>query len=336
MPSLTKGEVVATRVSYRPLAISAGIPENYPVPAGVDVMPYELTSIDHRAGIALHLLPRDRDPDAPIVISVHGSGGSVMSQPNQLLSFGLSERGTPVLAINTRQSGEAVNTDSFYATVRDIDAAYWMARDLGYERIAVHGHSLGTSQVSFFAATHWYDTTVGIILTGMFADLPWKTRHLLINNEETYAQLTAEAIAAVHDGDHGRILATKMKWLGGRVMPVSAQHFLTYRRTELAGARSVEWIARVPNPLLMVRDEHDPIIEYFEPNWMEAAAASGLSPRVQTLALPSREGSNGHAFETSGDQLVAAVDDWLRGVARPSAHGQSVATTAEIGRESDV
>lgn len=305
-------EGVAARITYRRLEAPPDVLGGYPVPDGVDAVPYELTSIDGRRGLAVHLLPEQRDRSAPLVISVHGSGGSIRSQPNELLSCGLAGLGTPVLAINTRQSGEAVNTDSFYETVRDIDAAYRVALQLGYDRIVMHGHSLGTSQVSFFTATHWYSSTAGVVLTGMFADLPWKSRHLLINDEQAYAELTEQAVAAVQAGDYARILPAKMRWLGGKEMAVSARHFLTYRRTELAGARSTEWIARIPHPLLMVRDDHDPVIEYFEPSWLEAAAAKGLSPDVTSVALPSDAGSNGHAFETSGQQLVSTVADWIR------------------------
>jgi pimeloyl-ACP methyl ester carboxylesterase len=308
MPGTTR---IAASVGYQPVADPPGRPADYASPPGAALGYYTLTSLDGREGLAAHLTPDEPAPGAPLVISVHGSGGSIGGQPNRLLALGLSALGVPVLAINTRQTGDAVNTDNFYATVRDIEAAYWMARDLGHDRIVLHGHSLGTSQVAFFAATHWHETTVGIALTGMFADLPWKSRHLLINDEPTYAALTAEAIEAVQAGDYDRVLAAGMPWLGGRTMPVTAQHFLTYRHVGLAGARSIEWIKRIPYPLLMVRDENDPVIEYFEPGWLEAALAGGLSPAVSSVLLPSPAPSNGHAFEKSGDLLVQTVHDWI-------------------------
>ena len=73
-------------------------------------------------------------------------------------------------------------------------------------------------------------------------------------------------------------------------MPVTAQHFLSYRQTGIAGARSVDWIARVPYPLLMVRDAHDPVINYFEPGQLEAAGhraerAGAVRPRRSALGL---------------------------------------------------
>jgi pimeloyl-ACP methyl ester carboxylesterase len=309
MSSPTEARVAAA-ISYRPITDVPAEFTDLPVAEGVARDHFELTSVDGRTGLAVHLVPARVEPGTPLVLSVHGSGGSVVSRPVRTLALGLSGRGVPVLAINTRQSGAAVNTDNFYATVRDIEAAYWMARDLGYTRIVLHGHSLGTCQVECFAATHWHDTTVGVALTGMFADLPWKSRHLLINDEAAYRELTEEAVAAVQAGEYDRTLAAGMPWLHGRTMPVSAEHFLTYRRTGLAGARSTEWIIRVPHPILMIRDQHDSVINYFEPGQLEAALEHGLSPSVTSILLPS-EPSDGHGFEDSGPALVDTVADWL-------------------------
>ncbi len=308
---MSENFTAAASVGYRPVAENPDVPDGYGAPAGTRADLYELLSLDGRIGLAAHLVPESARPGAPLVISIHGSGGSVLSQPVNLLSHGLAGNGYPVLAINTRQRGDAVNTDNFYATVRDIEAAYWMARQLGYHSIVLHGHSLGTSQVGFFAATHWHPEVVGVVLTGMFADLPFKSRHLLINDEQAYAELGDEAIEAAQAGEFSRVLGSTMRWIGGAEMPVSAEHFLTYRRVGTAGARSVDWIARIPFPLLMVRDENDPVINYFEPGQLEAALQNGIAPSYTSVLLPSEAPSNGHAFEKSGDALVELVTDWL-------------------------
>lgn len=283
---------------------------------GASLSFYDLTSLDGREGIAAHYVPERPTADMPLVLSVHGSGGSIAKQPIRALAAGLASHGCPVLAINTRQSNEAVNTDNFYATVRDIEAAYWMAKGLGYERVVLHGHSLGTLQVSFFAATHWDPTIVGIVLTGMPADLPWKSRYMLIGDEQRYAALRAEAVAAVRESDYDRMLSASMAWLENTDARVSAQHFLTYRTEGIAGPRSVDWVRRVPYPLLMVRDRNDAVVHDFEANWMGAAANEGLSPSVTCRTLDSDATSHGHSFEKSSAQLVDAVSSWLLTLAR--------------------
>lgn len=300
----------AAAVTYEPTEPPAELAD-FHAPAAVELNYFEVTSLDGRRGPVAHLRPEHVEPGTPLVLSVHGSGGSIGSRPVRTLALGLSGRGVPVLAINTRQSGAAVNTDAFYATVRDVEAAYWVARSLGYERIVLHGHSLGTSQVTYFAATHWHPTTAGVVLTGMFADLPWKSRHLLIDDEPTYHALTGEAVQAVQAGEYDRVLSTGMSWLGGKTVPVTAQHFLTYRRVGTAGARSIDWIARVPYPILMVRDEHDTVIHDFEPGWLEAALGNGISPAFESVSLPSPAGTEGHRFDGSSDALVETVAGWL-------------------------
>lgn len=310
--------VVAAAVSYRRRESVSPELADLPAPPGGQLSYYDLTSLDGRTGLAAYLLPEHVEPGTPLVLSVHGSGGSISSQPVRTLAVGLSERGVPVLAINTRQSGDAVNTDNYYATVRDIEAAYWMARSLGHTRIVLHGHSLGTSQVALFAATHWQGSTAGVVLTGMFADLPWKSRHLLINDESRYRALTEEAVAAVRAGDFSRTLETGMPWLGNRTTPVTAQHFLTYRRVGLAGARSVDWAGRIPYPVLMVRDQHDSVIHDFEPGWLESALREGLSPSVTSISLPSDPGTEGHRFDGSRQALIDTVLTWLATLVRPA------------------
>jgi len=64
----------------------------------------------------------------------------------------LSARGFAALSI-TRQHDEHVNTDNFFEVRRDIEAAVATAESLGYDARVLQGHSLGTAQVAFYAAT---------------------------------------------------------------------------------------------------------------------------------------------------------------------------------------
>jgi pimeloyl-ACP methyl ester carboxylesterase len=75
-----------------------------------------------------------------------------------------------------------VNTDNFFEVHRDIEAAVATVRALGYRSILLQGHSLGTVQVEFYAATDWDPTIKAVILTGAFGRLPWKSRHILIQD----------------------------------------------------------------------------------------------------------------------------------------------------------
>jgi len=86
-----------------------------------------------------------------LVVTVHGSGGSYDSDPNGFLARLLPAKGYAVLGINTRQSGARINTENFLEVRRDIEAAVFTARALGYRTIILHRHSLGNIQVLYYA-----------------------------------------------------------------------------------------------------------------------------------------------------------------------------------------
>lgn len=277
---------------------------------------FELSALDGHGCLARHRTPKPEHDDSPhttdtVVVMVHGSGSSYSEQPVLGLSDGLVSRGISVVAVNTRQSGSAVNTDNLYATCLDVGAAYLLARSFGYPRVILYGHSLGSIQVAYFAATNWSESIGGVVLSGMPADLPWKSRHVLAAPDGRYESLRNEAIAKAREGRFSEPLTGRMPWLYGGESNVTAEHFVTYRAEGLSAARSVEWVTRVPYPVLLVRDENDPVVSASEGSWMAASAASGLSPSVTYRRLASASGSNGHRFETSLSDLVSAVGDWI-------------------------
>jgi hypothetical protein len=102
-----------------------------------------------------------------------------------------------------------------------------------------------------------------------------------------------------------------MPWIFGRPVPVTASHFLSYRDTRTAGARTVEWLPRIPYPLALIRDEHDPVVAHWEFDELRAAAHDGMSPSVTAVELASEAGPESHWFEHSRDQLITTVADWI-------------------------
>jgi pimeloyl-ACP methyl ester carboxylesterase len=98
----------------------------------------------------------------------------------------LLAKGYAAFSISTRQHDEHVNPDNFFDVRRDIEAAVATVRALGYRSIVLLGHSLGTVQVQYYAATDWDPAIKTVILTGAFGKLPWKSRHILIQDEDNY------------------------------------------------------------------------------------------------------------------------------------------------------
>ena len=230
-------------------------------------------------------------------MQVHGSGGNLASLPLRVIARALSAQGYAALSISTRQHDEHVNTDNFFEVRRDIEAAIVTAKALGYRSIILQGHSLGTVQVAFFAAIDWDTAIKAVILTGAFGKLPWKSRHILIQDEEKYRVLASASRGALKVGTSAEILPINMRWIGGIETPITAQHFLTYRDEQASAADGTYWIPRIPRPILIVRDEADGVVLPFEPYMLlSAAQAEGsLVPSIKYVLVPDRRHRAGKA-----------------------------------------
>jgi dienelactone hydrolase len=309
--------IVVASISYRMIERPAEAPGSFAASSEADLQFLAITTIDGVTNTAALVQPRGRTvADTTLLIHVHGSGGNYYGLPHGAQLMPLGEAGYASLSINTRQHDQAVNTDNFLEVRNDLHAATVVARSLGYQRIVLHGQSVGTAQVMYYAATDWSADLKGMILTGPFANLPWKTQMVLVHDDPLYRQLYQEALAAVQSGHPEAILPTEMPYpVGGRnLSPVTAQHFLTYRWQYGASASSVEWIKRVPGPILIVRDASDQTILPFEPQELYAAATDNgaLSTDVESVLIPDSNSANGHQFPNTISELNELTLKWLR------------------------
>jgi len=306
----------AASIEYDFVDRPAGLPAEFAAPAGANLKFLAITAIDGNRIDAALWQPDGKAPDATtLVVQVHGSGSNYTRPPIGFLGPGLVAKGYAALAINTRQHDERVNTDSFLEIRRDIEAAVYAARALGYRTLVLHGHSLGNIQVQFYAANNWDAGIKAVVLTGTFGNLPWKSRHLLVQNEENYRALNEAAFKALREGDLRAVLPVRMHWITGQDVPLTGQHFLTYRAEASSTADGTYWIKRVPCPILIVRDAGDGIIEPFEPYMLVAAAtgAGSLVPSIKFVLLPNERprGPAGHGFVDNKQPLIETVAGWL-------------------------
>jgi pimeloyl-ACP methyl ester carboxylesterase len=305
----------AAGIEYEVVARPADVPAEYDAPAGVGLRFLAIKTIDDSRVEAALWQPANRPVNAtPLVITVHGSGGTFHGNPNGFLSKGLAARGYAVLGINTRQSAKRVNTDNFLEVRRDLEAAVYTARALGYRTLVLHGHSLGNIQVQFYAAANWEKDIKAVVLTGTFGSLPWKSRHLLVQDEQNWKQLLDTAMQALREGKDDQVMPVQMFWIGGEKVPMTGRHFLTYRAENSSVADGTYWIRRVPYPILLVRDEGDSIIQPFEPYMLMSAATTpgSLVPSIKYVTLLNKaRGPAEHTFSTNRELLVEAVAAWL-------------------------
>lgn len=307
---------IASAIEYETIARPEGLPEDFAPDDGVSLRFLALKALDGARLEAALWQPLGKTPaDTTMIVMVHGSGDSYRLGPPFSLARGLSPRGYAALAINTRQHDGSINTDNFFDIRRDIEAAVMTARALGYRRIALHGHSLGNIQVLYYAATDWSPDIRAVVLTGCFANLPSRSRTILIQNEERYHALAGAALASLRDGTPEQPLPHKMRYIEGQDVPVTGQHFLTYRLEQSSVADGTYWIRRVPRPILIVVNESDGIVQPFEPHMLLAAANAqySLPPNVKFVRLPDARAPSvdGHMFVGNEKRLDDAVAAWL-------------------------
>jgi pimeloyl-ACP methyl ester carboxylesterase len=258
-----------------------------------------------------------------LIVMVHGSGGSYRRAPQSGLGPRLATKGYASLAINTRQHDDKVNTDNFLDIRRDLDAAVQVGRALGYKSLVLQGHSLGNIQVQFYAATNWDHDVKAVVLLGAFANLPWKSRNILVQDEERFQQLIDAAMKSLRDGTLDQTLPVKMRFstpvqaatAAAADAPITGQHFLTYRYEKTSIADGTFWVHRIPNPILMIRDQSDGAVAPFEPYMLLSAAHSGgsLTSKIDFVLLPDAQpvSLKGHSFEGNEQALADTITNWL-------------------------
>jgi pimeloyl-ACP methyl ester carboxylesterase len=307
---------VAASIEFDAAPRPSSLPEDMQPLAGASLKFLAIKAIDGSKIDAALWQPDNVPPSrATMIVQVHGSGSNLAELPLRAVARALSPKGYAALTISTRGHDEHVNTDNFFDVRKDIEAAVATAKALGYSSIVLQGHSLGTIQVEYYAATDWDPAIKGVILTGPFGKLPWKSRNILIQNEDTYKMLAAAARNAAATGKVADILPMRMPYLGGRQTAVTAQHFLTYRDEQTSAADGTYWIPRIPHPILLVRDEADGIILPFEPHMLLSAAhAEGsLVQSITYVVAPDQHppSAAGHTFTDNTRRLIDAISVWL-------------------------
>jgi pimeloyl-ACP methyl ester carboxylesterase len=309
----------AASIEYDFINRPANLPQGFDAPAGATLRFLAIKAIDgFRVDAALWQPSGKTAAATTLLIGLPGSGGNFAASTNGFLGPGLVAKGYGLLSLNTRQHDERVNTDNFVEIRRDIEAAVYTARALGYRSLVLYGHSLGNIHVQYYAANNWDADIKAVVLSGMFANVPWKSRHILVQNEDTFNALSEAALKSLREGKEREVMFLPMRRTGARGVeeePVTGQHFLTYRIEASSTADGTYWIKRIPQPILMVRDAGDSIVLPFEPYMLLSAATSAgsLVPSIKYVMLPNPKGMSiaAHGFVDNKVALIETIAAWL-------------------------
>lgn len=278
---------------------------------------------------------RDRVPLAGVLVEprrrrdvalvwVHGLGSTFASgQPLiRALSSRLAAAGVAYLKLNTRGHDVVARAgrrlagaafERFGASVHDVRAAIDLARQAGYRRVVLAGHSTGANKVLHYAARVRDGRVRGLILLGPISDVAGEMKRVgareLRRRVEVAGRLArrdAEALVPRAFGFHGARRYVSL-YRPGQTEDV----FPYYRR----GAR---WAAlrRVRLPLAVVLGGRD---EYLDRPAAEVVAAFERNATVARsftgLVVPGAR----HGFDGHEGVLARVLVGWLRrhALARP-------------------
>jgi pimeloyl-ACP methyl ester carboxylesterase len=312
---------IAASIEYDFVARPTGLSSDFEPPSGTSLKFLAIKAIDgFQVDAALWQPSGKQSVDTTLIVMVHGSGGSYRRAPESALGPRLATKGYASLAINTRQHDERINTDNFLDVRRDIDAAVQVGRALGYKTLVLQGHSLGNIQVQFYAATNWDHDIKAVMLLGAFGNLPWKSRNILVQNEERFQELIEASMKSLRDGTLDQTLPVKMRFStpvssAAQDSPITGQHFLTYRWEKTSIADGTFWIHRIPYPILLVRDQSDAATAPFEPYMLLSAAHSegSLATKIDFVLLSDAKpvSLKGHYFDGNEQPLTNVITKWL-------------------------
>jgi pimeloyl-ACP methyl ester carboxylesterase len=321
MVSPSNAAQIAASIEYDFVARPTGLSSDFDPRDGTSLKFLAIKTIDGFQVDAALWQPNGKQPaDTTLIVMVHGSGGSYQRAPESTLGPRLATKGYASLAINTRQHDERINTDNFLDVRRDIDAAVQVGRALGYKTLVLQGHSLGNIQVQFYAATNWDRDIKAVMLLGAFGNLPWKSRNILVQDEQRFSELIAASMKSLRDGTLDQVLPVKMRFStpvspAAQEAPITGQHFLTYRWEKTSIADGTFWIHHIPNPILIIRDQSDAATAPFEPYMLLSAAHSdgSLTPKIDFVLLPDAKpvSLKGHYFDGNEQPLTDVIANWL-------------------------
>lgn len=258
----------------------------------------------------------------PVLLQIHGLLGHFLARGTpRLLPQALLDRGFNSLSINTRlaSGGQIIGQGIFDDTIHDLDASVELLVEEGFENIFVHGYSLGASMVLYWAANREDSPAKGLALEGAAFSLPdsRKKRWARYGSSPTYNEVYEQAKALLgidpRKASNDEVFAVYQS-AGPSRQPTDSEIY-TYKTwwfmlgPEAHNAMSHRQIAKVQVPMLLMRGEHDELVEEWEPEALAKIArdAGKVSVRVRQIR------GAGHDCMENADEMLGELVGMMSG-----------------------
>jgi len=261
--------------------------------------------------------------EKPVVLRLHGTLGNLLDETEHFLPHILAKNGYSSLTMNTLLAnlGLFFGFGIFDSVIPQIDAACNFLRQVGFKKIVISGHGLGSCMAVRYASLRndreKYPDIVGLIAIATPYSLPEtiKRKWEKFDSEPSYEEIHEKAKRVFKP-------FSNEKQAGDEIILVRRAHGRTYRpedteiytlRTwwalagpEAEGTKVHKHIKDVKVPILLVHGLHDDIIDHGEFKNLGRAVKNGGNNDVTMRALDTD-----HRIEGKHDELGQIMIEWL-------------------------
>ena len=253
----------------------------------------------------------------PILMQIHGLLGHFLARGTpRLLPHALLEQGFNSLSINTRlaSAGQITGKGIFDDTPKDIDVAVEFLTKAGFRNIFILGYSLGAAMLVHWAAHRQPRNVRGLILEGAAFSGPdsKKRRFASYGSRPAYEEIFEKALAVLGDdpynSPHDEVFVV-YRATGPTLEPLHSEIY-TYKTwwfmsgPEAHSAMIYKHIGQIKVPILLIRGEHDPLTEPWEPEALANLAREAGNTAVRVRQIP---GAHHDCMENSEAMLKEII-----------------------------
>jgi pimeloyl-ACP methyl ester carboxylesterase len=242
-------------------------------------------------------------PHPAAFLLVHGFGGNFYEAFFPPLAQAVARQGYVCLALNMRDHDTGPKVSDFRDNEADIAAGAAYLRKLGFPKLVLLGHSMGTNRVLYFhAATRDSGTLATVLVAGPGNLFQWNVWQF---GQEKAQTTVSEALKLQAAGQEQQLMLVDLGPLGKALY--TARYLLSLRGPD---ARSDPYknIQNVSNPILIVQGTADRLVEQGIADRLKRAAKPGV--RVDLIYLDGAD----HAFKGQEAVLAQRILAWLKDV----------------------
>ncbi|MFC1576219.1 serine aminopeptidase domain-containing protein [Candidatus Omnitrophota bacterium] len=261
--------------------------------------------------------------EKPVILRLHGTLGNLLDETEYFLPGILAQEGYSSITMNTLLSnlGLFFGYGIFDSVMPQIDAVCQFLRDVGFKRIIIAGHGLGSCMAIRYASLRndrtKYPDIAGLISIATPYSLPETVRRkwARFGSEPSYDEVCRRSKLCCKPDPGKNALNDEIvlikKAHGNTCKPEDTEIYTLKTWWALAGPEADgtkvhKHIGEIKIPMLLIHGLHDDIIDHSELKRLGHIAKETGNNDVTMCALKAD-----HRIDGKHDELAGIIIDWL-------------------------